>query len=70
VSVYECHLFADAENFWRNRRVFHLYYVRNDFNTLTEDVPVAGVLRDYETFRWNGREIFVHPRHTLGSVSC
>jgi glyoxylase-like metal-dependent hydrolase (beta-lactamase superfamily II) len=71
VPAHERHLFADAENFWRNRRVFHLYYVRNDFNTLTEDVPVAAVLRDYETFRWNGREVFVLPTpgHTLGSVS-
>jgi glyoxylase-like metal-dependent hydrolase (beta-lactamase superfamily II) len=71
VPAHERHLFADAENFWRNRRVFHLYYVRNDFNTLTEDVPVAAVLRDYEAFRWNGREVFVLPTpgHTLGSVS-
>jgi glyoxylase-like metal-dependent hydrolase (beta-lactamase superfamily II) len=71
VPAHERHLFADAENFWRNRRVFHLYYVRNDFNTLTQDVPVAGVLRDYESLRWNGREIFVLPTpgHTLGSVS-
>jgi len=71
VPAHERHLFADAESFWRNRRVFHLYYVRNDFNTLTEDVPVAAVLRDYETFRWNGRDVFVLPTpgHTLGSVS-
>jgi glyoxylase-like metal-dependent hydrolase (beta-lactamase superfamily II) len=71
VPAHERHLFADAENFWRNRRVFHLYYVRNDFNTLTEDVPVAAVLRDYETFRWNGHDVFVLPTpgHTLGSVS-
>src|SRR5512143_141985 len=44
VPAHERHLFADAENFWRNRRVFHLYYVRNDFNTITEDIPVAAVL--------------------------
>jgi glyoxylase-like metal-dependent hydrolase (beta-lactamase superfamily II) len=71
VPAHELHLFADAENFWRNRRVFHLYYVRNDFNTLTENVPVASVLRDYGTFRWNNRDIFVLPTpgHTLGSVS-
>jgi metallo-beta-lactamase superfamily protein len=36
VPAHEKYLFADAENFWRNRRVFHLYYVRNDFNTITE----------------------------------
>jgi glyoxylase-like metal-dependent hydrolase (beta-lactamase superfamily II) len=71
VPAHERHLFADAENFWRNRRVFHLYYVRNDFNTITENIPVASVLRDYATFRWNNRDIFVLPTpgHTLGSVS-
>jgi glyoxylase-like metal-dependent hydrolase (beta-lactamase superfamily II) len=71
VPAHERHLFADAENFWRNRRVFHLYYVRNDFNTITEDIPVSGVLRDYSTFRWNGQEIFVLPTlgHTLGAIS-
>src|SRR5262249_5862483 len=41
VPQHERHLFADAENFWRNRRVFHQYYVRNDFNTITENIPVA-----------------------------
>jgi glyoxylase-like metal-dependent hydrolase (beta-lactamase superfamily II) len=71
VPAHERHLFADAENFWRNRRVFHLYYVRNDFNTLTENIPVAAVLHDYGTFRWGSRDLFVLPTpgHTLGSVS-
>jgi glyoxylase-like metal-dependent hydrolase (beta-lactamase superfamily II) len=71
VPAHERHLFEDAENFWRNRRVFHLYYVRNDFFTLTRNVPVAGVLRDYETFRWGPYEflIFPTPGHTLGSLS-
>jgi glyoxylase-like metal-dependent hydrolase (beta-lactamase superfamily II) len=71
VPAHERHLFEDAENFWRNRRVFHLYYVRNDFFTLTHDIPVAGVLRDYETFRWGPYEflIFPTPGHTLGAIS-
>jgi glyoxylase-like metal-dependent hydrolase (beta-lactamase superfamily II) len=71
VPAHERHLFADAENFWRNRRVFHLYYVRNDFNTMTENIPVASLLHDYGTFRWGNRDIFVLPTpgHTLGSVS-
>ena len=71
VPAHEKHLFADAENFWRNRRVFHLYYVRNDFNTITEDIPVAAVLQDYGTFKWGNRDIFVLPTpgHTLGSVT-
>ena len=71
VPQHERHLFEDAENFWRNRRVFHLYYVRNDFFTLTRNVPVAGVLRDYDTFRWGPYELLVFPTpgHTVGSVS-
>ncbi len=71
VPAHERHLFADAENFWRNRRVFHLYYVRNDFNTITENIPVAAVLQDYGTFKWGSRDIFVlpSPGHTLGSVT-
>lgn len=73
VPAHERHLFADARNFWRNRRIFHLYYVRNDFNTITEDLPVTSSLEDYETFRWRegGLELFVLPTpgHTLGSIT-
>jgi glyoxylase-like metal-dependent hydrolase (beta-lactamase superfamily II) len=68
---HERHLFEDAENFWRNRRVFHLYYVRDDFNTLTENVPIAKTLLDYGTFRWGKIDFFVLPTpgHTLGSIT-
>ncbi len=68
---HERHLFEDAENFWRNRRVFHLYYVRNDFNTVTVNIPVARGLTDYSTFRWGKTDIFVLPTpgHTLGSIT-
>ncbi len=71
VPAHERHLFADAENFWRNRRVFHLYYVRNDFYTSTENIPVAGQLHDYSNFAWNGRNFFVLPTpgHTPGAVT-
>jgi glyoxylase-like metal-dependent hydrolase (beta-lactamase superfamily II) len=73
VPAHERNLFADARNFWRNRRIFHLYYMRNDFNTLTEDLPVAGLLHDYSTFRWRegNLEITVLPTpgHTLGSIT-
>ena len=71
VPEHERHLFEDAENFWRNRRVFELYYVRNDFFTVTHDLPVAGVLRDYDTHRWSPYELLIYPTpgHTLGSVS-
>ena len=71
VPAHEAHLFADARNFWRNRRVFHLYYVRNDFYTLTEDVPVARTLADYSTLPWGRSEFFILPTpgHTLGSIT-
>jgi glyoxylase-like metal-dependent hydrolase (beta-lactamase superfamily II) len=71
VPAHERHLFEDAENFWRNRRIFHLYYVRNDFFTLTHNVPVAGALHDYDTFKWGPYEflIFPTPGHTIGSIS-
>jgi glyoxylase-like metal-dependent hydrolase (beta-lactamase superfamily II) len=71
VPAHERHLFADAENFWRNRRIFHLYYVRNDFNTLTRNVPVARSLHDYSTFRWKNKDFFVLPTpgHTLGAIT-
>src|SRR5262245_38241766 len=71
VPAHERHLFADAENFWRNRRIYHLYYVRNDFNTVTENIPVARALADYSTFRWNKTDFYVLPTpgHTLGAIS-
>jgi len=71
VPAHERHLFADAENFWRNRRVYHLYYVRNDFYTVTENIPVAGLLHDYQNLRWNNRDIYVLPTpgHTPGAVT-
>jgi glyoxylase-like metal-dependent hydrolase (beta-lactamase superfamily II) len=71
VPQHERYLFDDAENFWRNRRIFELYYVKNDFFTVTHDIPVAGVLRDYDTYRWGPYELLIYPTpgHSLGSVS-
>lgn len=71
VPEHERHYFDDAENFWRNRRIFELYYVRNDFFSLTHNVPVAAVLRDYDTFRWKQHEFFIQPApgHTPGSIT-
>jgi glyoxylase-like metal-dependent hydrolase (beta-lactamase superfamily II) len=71
VPAHERHLFEDAENFWRNRRVNHLYAVRNDFFTVTGNIPVTRLLNDYETFRWGPYEFLVLPTpgHTMGSVT-
>ena len=72
VPAHERHLFADAENFWRNRRIFHLYYVRNDFNTITENIPVARPLADYSHLPLEPARISSScptPGHTLGSIT-
>ena len=71
VPQHERYLFEDAENFWRNRVIFEMYYVKNDFFSLTHNVPVAGVLREYDTYRWGPYELLIHPSpgHTLGSVT-
>lgn len=71
VPVHEREYFDDVERFWQNRRIFELYYVCNDFFSLTANVPVAAVLRDYETFHWKGYDFFIQPTpgHTPGSIT-
>ena len=72
VPEHERYLFEEAENFWRNRRVFNQgESVRNDFFTVTQNVRTAGVLRGYDTYRWGPYELLIYPTpgHTLGSVS-
>ncbi len=71
VPQHEREFFEAAENFWRNRRIFEMYEVRNDFFSLTKNVPVTALLRDYGTFRWEGAEIFIQPTpgHTIGSIT-
>ena len=71
VPAHERHLFEDVERFWANRRIFELYQVRNDFFSLTQNVPVNAVLHDYEVFHAGSREFTVQPSpgHTIGSIS-
>ena len=71
VPEFERELFDNVENFWRNRRLFELYYVRNDFFSLTRNVPVSELLRDYHLFRWQEFELLVQPSpgHTPGSIT-
>jgi len=67
----EIQFFVDTENLWRNRRVFHVFKNNNDYFSLTQNVPVSGDLRDYETFRWGPYELLIYPTpgHTIGSLS-
>jgi glyoxylase-like metal-dependent hydrolase (beta-lactamase superfamily II) len=69
VPEYERHLFEDAETFWQTRRVYDNYNDRNTFFTVGENIPIDGVLEDYESFLWHGYEFRIVPAkgHTLGS---
>ncbi|HZS55288.1 MAG TPA: MBL fold metallo-hydrolase [Bryobacteraceae bacterium] len=71
VPEHEREFFESAENFWRNRRIYELYEVRNDFFSLTQNIPVAVQLHDYSTFHWGDTSLFVQPTpgHTLGSIT-
>lgn len=69
VPEYERHLFDEAETFWQTRRVYDNYNDRNTFFTVGQNIPVDGVLEDYESFLWHGYEFRILPAkgHTLGS---
>jgi glyoxylase-like metal-dependent hydrolase (beta-lactamase superfamily II) len=71
VPEQERSFFDDTENLWLNRKIFHLFGSNNDFFSLTQNVPVSGVLRDYETYRWGPYELLIYPTpgHTIGSIS-
>src|SRR5581483_3475802 len=58
VPEHERQYFEAAENIWRNRRIFELYDTKNDFFSLTRNVPVTALLRDYATFRWQDTDLF------------
>ncbi len=71
VPQHERYLFDDVENFWRNRRIFDQYNVRNTFFALTHSVPVAQELVDYTEFAWGPFRLAILPTpgHTLGSIT-
>ncbi len=67
----EAALFAEADAFWRLKRIYDNYDVSSIGNTLARPVRIDGVLRDYATFAWRGHDIRVLPTpgHTKGSVT-
>lgn len=71
VPRYERFLFDEVENFWRNRRLYDVYNVRNTYFSLTKNLPVDAELADYETFEWQGIgfRILPTPGHTIGSIT-
>ena len=71
VPHHERHLFDQVETFWTTKQLYDMYNVRNTYFSLTKNVPVAGVLEDYEVFRWKDIELEIVPTpgHSVGSVS-
>ncbi len=71
VPEHEQRLFDRAELFWANKQLYDVYNVRNTFFSLTQSVPVAGVLKDFGTWAWGPFSFTVLPTpgHTLGSVT-
>ena len=71
VPEHERRLFDQAELFWATRNLWDMYDVRNTLFSLTRDVRISGVLRDFQQWRWKEYEFcFIPtPGHTLGSLS-
>jgi len=67
----ERHLFDQVEIYWTTKQLYDMYNVRNTYFSLTESVPVSGVLADYSVFQWKGFELEVLPTpgHTAGSIT-
>jgi glyoxylase-like metal-dependent hydrolase (beta-lactamase superfamily II) len=71
VPAHERRLFDQAELFWATRNLWDMYDVRNTLFSLTRDIMISGVLRDFERWCWKEYEFsFIPtPGHTLGSIS-
>jgi len=71
VPEHERRLFDQAEFFWATRKLWDMYDVRNTLFSLTRNVRISGVLRDFQQWRWREYEFFFFPTpgHTLGSIS-
>jgi len=71
VPEHERRLFDQVELFWATRKLWDMYDVRNTLFSLSRNVRISGVLRDFQQWRWEDYEFsFVPtPGHTLGSIS-
>ena len=67
----EAALFAEADAFWRLKKIYDNYDVSSVGFSLPRSVPVDRRLRDYELFGWRRYQIQVVPTpgHTKGSIS-
>ena len=71
VPAHERFLFERASDYWQQKRIYDNYNDRNTFFTISENLPVAASLEDYETFEWGPYtfKVLPTPGHTLGSIT-
>ncbi len=71
VPHHERFLFERADEYWQQKRLFDNYNDRSTFFSISESLPVAESLRDYENFTWGPYSFLVLPApgHTQGSVA-
>jgi glyoxylase-like metal-dependent hydrolase (beta-lactamase superfamily II) len=64
-------LFSEVDVHWQAREVDNNYNMRQDRFSLLNSIPIAGTLKDYQTYSFNGLEFEVIPTpgHTVGSIS-
>lgn len=64
-------LFKDVESHWQAREVYNNYNMREDRFSVLYNIPIAGTLKDYETYTFANQEftILPTPGHTIGSIS-
>ncbi|QHW33661.1 MBL fold metallo-hydrolase [Paenibacillus rhizovicinus] len=67
----EQELFAEMDAIWQSRQVLNNYNVRQERFSLLDAVPIAGTLKDYESYTFGGCQfqIVPTPGHTPGSIS-
>jgi glyoxylase-like metal-dependent hydrolase (beta-lactamase superfamily II) len=71
VPPYERELIDGIDRRWQTRRLDNDYDLRQDRFSLLEQVPVAGIVTEYERRRYGHVEAYVLPTpgHTVGSVT-
>jgi glyoxylase-like metal-dependent hydrolase (beta-lactamase superfamily II) len=71
VGEREAQFFESAEELWQNRRVYDVYDLATEYNSLTFNAPVAKKVRDYEVLHWRDIDLLALPTpgHTRGSLT-
>ncbi|MBD3342737.1 MAG: MBL fold metallo-hydrolase [Candidatus Lokiarchaeota archaeon] len=64
-------LFTSAENFWKKRTYYNIYYFKPTFFVSTYNIPLALTLKKGDIFEWESYnfEIIRTPGHTSESIS-